>query len=69
MTEMHINDTYHTHCFFLFLSLFSFFISFLFYCHTVSPKQWFTINPSFIEYSVLKELSVCLVKEGDWTLS
>lgn len=39
----------------LIIALFSFFISVLFRSH----------DYSFIDYSVLKELSVCLVKEGD----
>ena len=49
----------------LIIAFTSFFISVLLHSHAVSIKQWCSINPLIIDYSVWKEFSVCLVKEGD----
>ena len=61
MLEMYISEVYYTNC------LFYIFSSFQFYpIHsTVNVKRWYAINPSNLDNSVWKELSVRLVKEGD----
>lgn len=59
MMEMHTDEAYHTHCFIYFLS------SFQFFSNRILSIQAVMHNKYIIDYSVLKELSVCLVKEGD----